>query len=287
MNLEHITKNIENLSLLEIDLSSSENSQQTSLNIILLTLAGVTGFNINLIDIDTVLSSIQKTRKLSMQWDRPFNDPYLKINFALDKNFQLKDKHLNKIKSEIQQALSKKVNIIEVSPLDVDDEVLKEIFNFIDEVSEDQFISIHTHRIFQSNAHLVNRTKDAFNQFGQRLLLNVDGATQTNNLDTYDQTIQTIATADILIKDLKVKEKRKYKNLPVYLSGDINKKTTGLAKLCGIDYCGLSVDIDRILSLQGFNQNEGIEKFSNIERQLSLLVEELEYFKNLDRKKEE
>ena len=38
-----------------------------------------------------------------------------------------------------------------------------------------------------------------------------------------------------------MKEKRKYKKLPLLLSGDINRKTTALAKLCEISYNGISL----------------------------------------------
>ena len=107
---------------------------------------------------------------------------------------------------------------MEISPTDTEEEVLINILDFINDISEDQLISLHTNRVFKSNAHLVNRTKEAFDKFGSRLLLNVDGATQSNKSDTYDQTIQTIATADILTKDLKVKEKRKYKKYSYHSS---------------------------------------------------------------------
>ena len=259
-------------------------TKKISLNTILLTLSGVTGFNMNLKDIDIVLSSIEEARHLADRWNRQFHNPYLKVSFALTKNFNPENKEIYKIKEDIKQAISKGVDIIEIAPYDIDEEILKEILDFISEVSEEQFISMRTNRQFQSNAHLVNRTKDAFNKFGKRLLLNVDGASKQNDSDRYEETIQTIATADILIKDLKIKEKRKYKKLPVYLSGDINKKTTGLAKLCGIDYCGLSVDANLILSLASFDETDRSENFFDVENRLSLIIDELEYFKNIDRK---
>ena len=82
-------------------------------------------------------------------------------------------------------------------------------------------------------------------------------------------------------------EKRKYKKLPIYLSGDINKKTTGLAKLCGIDFCGLSVSADIITSLNTYDHSRGIKDSSYIENQLPFIITELEYFKNLDSKTNE
>ena len=39
----------------------------------------------------------------------------------------------------------------------------------------------------------------------------------------------------------KTSEKRKYKKLPLLLSGDINRKTAALAKLCEISYNGISL----------------------------------------------
>tara|TARA_B100001758_G_C18413138_1_gene617362 strand:- start:1782 stop:2645 length:864 start_codon:yes stop_codon:yes gene_type:complete len=287
MNSECLLKSIENLSLLEIDLSPIRDLEKTRIDCILLALSGVTGFNIELDEIDTFHKAIEEARKLSNSSGRVFHEPYLKVTFTLDHRFEIGNENLNQVKSKIKVALDKKINILEISPTDTEEEVLINILDFINDISEDQLISLHTNRVFKSNAHLVNRTKEAFDKFGSRLLLNVDGATQSNKSDTYDQTIQTIATADILTKDLKVKEKRKYKKLPIYLSGDINKKTTGLAKLCGIDFCGLSVSADIITSLNAYDHSKGIKDSSYIENQLPFIVNELEYFKNLDSKTNE
>ena len=71
------------------------------------------------------------------------------------------------------------------------------------------------------------------------LIVEVDGASSIDR-DNYSDSIQTLATADIIIKDFLVKEKRKYKHLEIYLSGDINNKIKALSKIVNIPYQGIT-----------------------------------------------
>ena len=58
--------------------------------------------------------------------------------------------------------------------------------------------------------------------------------------DDHNTTLQAIAIADVIEKDLKAKD-RAFADLPVLLSGGTNGKTGELARLCGVPYQGISI----------------------------------------------
>tara|TARA_B100001750_G_C15492680_1_gene592221 strand:+ start:568 stop:1470 length:903 start_codon:yes stop_codon:yes gene_type:complete len=99
-------------------------------------------------------------------------------------------------------------------------------------------VSLLLDRVNKSNAHLKNLIKMAY-QVNSNLVVEIDGVSSSGGNDYFD-SIQTLATADIIIKDFLVKERRQYKHLKIYLSGDINSKTKALAKLADVKYQGIS-----------------------------------------------
>ena len=58
--------------------------------------------------------------------------------------------------------------------------------------------------------------------------------------DDYNTTLQAVAIADIIQKELVAKDKR-FRDLPILLSGGTNSKTGALAKLCDIKFCGIAI----------------------------------------------
>lgn len=215
---------------------------------------------------------------------KEFIEPFIKISIG-PREFLEEGPFtsLSDLEESVKECLSEGINIIEFHPGGMDEDVLYEYFETIKSLIDDQLISLNINRYNKSNAHLVNRSKHAFDLFGDKLMLQIDGGTALDSENSYHNTIQTIATADILIKDLKVKERRKFKKMPILLSGDINAKTAGLAKLCEIEYNGISVKLESIEEHNSlvYDLNEiGKDEFT---RNLNQMEKFLEAFKNLDR----
>ena len=94
-------------------------------------------------------------------------------------------------------------------------------------------------RVNQSNAHITNLIKRAYGDKSSSLIVEVDGVSSIGD-DVYRDTLQTVATADIIIKEFVKKKYKDFKNMKFFLSGEITPKTLSLANLCTINVNGLS-----------------------------------------------
>ena len=65
------------------------------------------------------------------------------------------------------------------------------------------------------------------------LMLQADGAPMSGGKNDYASTLQAVATADILGK-LNITPY-------IFMSGGTNSKTSELAHLCGVDFCGVAI----------------------------------------------
>ncbi len=133
----------------------------------------------------------------------------------------------------------KKIDGVRFHPGNLDLENFEIMWKIINDNFDRDFISIHIDRVNQSNAHIVNLIKHAYGEKSSSLIIEVDGVSSVGN-DSYNDTIQTLATADILIKEFSKKNYKSFKNIQFYLSGEISSKTLPLAKLCSVDFNGLS-----------------------------------------------
>lgn len=145
------------------------------------------------------------------------------------------------IRENLSMCIGKGSEIIELHCGNMEDDKFLKIWEIINELSKDEPKSINLNRTFQSNAHLVNLVKKAYEINRDKPILQIDGATSEGKGESYSDSIQSLATADILIKDLKIKEKKHFKKMHVIICGDINTKTTALALICNIEYSGLSL----------------------------------------------
>ena len=91
-----------------------------------------------------------------------------------------------------------------------------------------------------SNSHLIERIKNAHKIAGDRLIIQADGVPMSGGKDDYNTTLQAIAIADVIQKDLKKKE-RTFWHLPILLSGGTNSFTGKLAKMCDIKFGGVAI----------------------------------------------
>ena len=100
-------------------------------------------------------------------------------------------------------------------------------------------------------------------------MIEVDGINNQNKI-TYNQTLQTISTADIINKELNYKIPNS-KRIPILLSGGTNSCTSKLAIQCGVPFNGISITANylkknkkfEIKKKDIFKLNESLDKFLN------------------------
>ena len=129
---------------------------------------------------------------------------------------------------------------IELHAAVMDDELILEEWETVSQAQPDHIISLCLDRLNLSNSHLIKRVRAAHEIAGDRLLVQADGVPMGGTGDDYNTTLQAVAIADILNKDLKKKDK-KFRDLPILLSGGTNSKTVALARLCDVDFCGVAI----------------------------------------------
>ncbi len=125
------------------------------------------------------------------------------------------------------------IDCIEFHAMGTDEEEIYSKWKYINENYEG-ILSICTSRGKLSDEALVERVKKMTeNRAPYTTIIQADGFPMSGGDDNYKSTLQAVATAEI-IQNAK---------LPVYvmLSGGTNAKTTELAKMCDISYCGVAV----------------------------------------------
>ena len=73
-----------------------------------------------------------------------------------------------------------------------------------------------------------------------RLIIQADGIPMSGGINDFNTTLQAISIADIINKDLKKKDK-KFKNLPILISGGTNSLTGDLARQCNVPFSGITI----------------------------------------------
>ena len=80
--------------------------------------------------------------------------------------------------------------------------------------------------------------------------------------DDFNTTLQAIAIADIINKDLMKKDK-KFSSLPILLSGGTNGKTKELSDLCNVSFSGISIGTHARKIVKGYIQNRNFDSDIN------------------------
>lgn len=129
---------------------------------------------------------------------------------------------------------------IELHAAVADNDSILEEWQTVSDAQPENFISMCLDRLHLSNTHLMERIRQAKNIAGDRLIIQADGVPMGGSADDFNTTLQAIAIADIINKDL-CKKDDNFKNLPMLLSGGTNGKTKELADLCDIPFAGVSI----------------------------------------------
>lgn len=146
-------------------------------------------------------------------------------------------KELNEV---LPKCLSLGVENIELHAAVADNDSIMAEWRMVSEMQPDNFISMCLDRFHLSNMHLIERIREAEKVAGERLIIQADGVPMSGGEDDFNTTLQAVAIADVINKDLMQKDP-KFKDLPVLLSGGTNGKTRDMAKFCGIQFSGVSI----------------------------------------------
>ena len=129
---------------------------------------------------------------------------------------------------------------IELHAAVADNESIMAEWKSVSDAQPDNCISMCLDRLHLSNTHLIQRIREAGDIAGERMIIQADGVPMSGGADNFNTTLQAVAIADVINKDLMQKD-RKYRNLPILLSGGTNGKTKEMAEMCDIAFSGVSI----------------------------------------------
>ena len=129
---------------------------------------------------------------------------------------------------------------IELHAAVLDNDAILEEWKLVNRVQPDHFVSMCLDRSHLSNTHLINRIIEAKEIAGDRLIIQADGVPMGGSDDSFGTTLQAVAIAEVLTKNL-IKKNKAFKDLPILLSGGTNSKTAELARLCEVPWAGIAI----------------------------------------------
>jgi Fe-S-cluster-containing dehydrogenase component len=145
-------------------------------------------------------------------------------------NFYHKDKKLKELLVECKKNGAEQFELHAAVP---DSESIFNEWGMINEILDDNYVSMCLDRLHLGDSQLKRRIKKAKDISGERFIVQADGVPMSGGKADYNTTLQAIAIADIVMKGkLDVK---------VLLSGGTNNLTTKLADICGVEYNGVSI----------------------------------------------
>ncbi len=151
--------------------------------------------------------------------------------------YEHNDKKLSEL---LPKCISLGAENIELHAAVSDNDLIMAEWKTVNEAQPDNFISMCLDRYHLSNMHLIQRIRDAKEIAGDRLIIQADGVPMSGGSDDFNTTLQAIAIADVINKDLMQKD-RAFKKLPILLSGGTNSKTKEMAEFCDIKFSGVSI----------------------------------------------
>ncbi|MFC1745053.1 4Fe-4S binding protein [Candidatus Riflebacteria bacterium] len=120
-----------------------------------------------------------------------------------------------------------------------DDSIIAE-WQTINRACDRHYVSMCLDRFHLSNLHLIERIRRAGEISRERLIIQADGIPMSGGCDDFNTTLQAIAIADLIHKDL-IKKDSKFRNLHILISGGTNGQTAELARLCDVPFSGISI----------------------------------------------
>lgn len=151
--------------------------------------------------------------------------------------YEHNDRELSEI---LPRCLAAGAENIELHAAVPDDERIMEEWEVVCAALPDNYVSMCLDRFHLSNMHLIERICAAHEIAGERTMIQADGVPMSGGVDDFNTTLQAVAIADVIEKNLKNKKKA-FRDLPILLSGGTNGKTVELARMCNVHFQGVSI----------------------------------------------
>jgi Fe-S-cluster-containing hydrogenase component 2 len=113
------------------------------------------------------------------------------------------------------------------------DHVISEL-ELIKTIFKDNYISLCVSREHLNDIELINMIKQAHELIGEQLIVQADGLPMSGGENTFNSTLQAVATADIINKELGFE-------IPIFISGGTNAKSVNLVNMCNIKINGIAI----------------------------------------------
>lgn len=144
------------------------------------------------------------------------------------------------LRSILPDCLNAGAENIELHAAVADNDAIMEEWMVVAESQPNNFISMCLDRHHLSNVHLIDRIRQAKKIAGERLIIQADGVPMSGGTDDFNTTLQAIAIAEVIDKDL-IKREHDFRDLPILLSGGTNSYTGELARMCRVPFSGVSI----------------------------------------------
>ena len=149
-------------------------------------------------------------------------------------------------------------------------------WEIVSNAQQSHIISMCLDRHHLSNMNLIERIKEAHQMAGERLIIQADGIPMSGGKDNYNTTLQAIAIADIIQKNL-IKKERKFWHLPILLSGGTNSYTGKMANMCDVKFGGVAIGSHARKIVKPFIENDDFEcDMVNLKRAVNVAKELIE-----------
>ena len=201
-----------------------------------------------------------------------YQKPLLFISLETSSNLFLR---VN-FEQELEALLDTSFDVFELHVDYFDINSIKNKIYKVTNIFQNKLISLNCSRKKLSNANIVEIIKSVKEFSKNKLIIEVDGISNQRNSNKYNQTLQTISTADIVNKQLRDDEP-KYKNVPLILSGGTNQSTSELAIQCSVPFNGISINSSYLSEIT----NETMFNFDR-RNELILSINYLKKFFNLN-----
>ncbi|MFH1851409.1 MAG: 4Fe-4S binding protein [Candidatus Neomarinimicrobiota bacterium] len=139
-----------------------------------------------------------------------------------------------------------------------DNDTIMQEWEIVAAAQPDNFVSLCLDRYHLSNVQLIERIRQAYAVAGERLMIQADGVPMSGGSNDFNTTLQAIAIADIINKELLLKDKR-YRHIPTLLSGGTNGFTGDLARQCAVPFHGVSIGTHARKIVKDFIHQPGFE----------------------------
>jgi len=187
--------------------------------------------------INIVQSSIKKAKSLhESHFNENLDAPEMQLSIYCS------DFHTNP--TIFEDFVSRDINLFELHIDKADDELALNAFTaMINQQAIKNFYTINLNRKFHSNSQLkilISKLQELVPKDSLNICINGNEDNFDSNSKDYFNSVQALATCDIIIQDLKIRERKKFKNLKIHLTDEVNYKTAAMVKLCQLDIDSLS-----------------------------------------------